>query len=284
MAGRAYCRYRFGVQVGELLVTPILDGRFELPATLFFPKTYEEDWVPHRRFLNEDGMLPLDVGGFLVRNGRRTILVDAGVGRPVPGPGFGMFLEALAAAGVEAGDVTDVVFTHLHFDHIGWASADGAPVFPNATYRCHREDWDFFLSPELPEIQTGKIMGAQVTPPERLEPIADHVEAWDGDGPIVPGIDVRHAPGHTPGNTVIVLSSGTDRAILLGDVCHCPIELLDPGFEAVGDVDRDLARRTRQAWIEELEGTRVPASAAHFPGMQFGRLLPGQGKRQWVVG
>src|SRR5581483_2910434 len=114
------------MQVGELLVTPVLDGRFELPATLFFPKTYEQDWIPHRQFLNEDGMLPL----------------DAGVGPPSPGPAFGMFLDELAAQGVQPAEVTDVVFTHLHFDHIGWASADGAPVFPNATYRCHREDWD----------------------------------------------------------------------------------------------------------------------------------------------
>ncbi|MBV8303699.1 MAG: MBL fold metallo-hydrolase [Acidimicrobiia bacterium] len=272
------------MQVGEFSVTPVLDGRFELPATLFFPSTSEEDWAPHHRFLNEDGTLPLDVGGFLVRYGRRTILIDVGVGPPAPAPGFGVFLDGLAAQGVSPAEVTDVVFTHLHFDHIGWASAEGAPVFPNATYRCHQLDWDFFLSPDLPEIQTGKILGAQLTPPERLTPIAGHIEAWDGDGPIVPGIDVRHAPGHTPGNTVIVLSSGTDRAILLGDVCHCPVELLDSGFEAVGDVDPDLARRTRQAWIDELEGTRVPATAAHFPGMQFGRLLPAQGKRQWVIG
>jgi glyoxylase-like metal-dependent hydrolase (beta-lactamase superfamily II) len=271
------------VQVGSIENMPVFDGRFELPATLFFRTTSDEDWAPHRQFLNEDGMLPLDVGGFLVRDGRRTILVDAGVGAPAPSEQFGFFLESLSALGVQPPDVTDVVFTHLHFDHIGWASENGRPVFPNATYRCDRRDWDFFLSPELPEVQTGKMMGAQLTPPERLEPVADHVETWEGDATVLPGVDVRHAPGHTPGNAVIVLSSGTDRAVLLGDVVHCPVELLDTGFEAVGDVDRDLARRTRQAWIEELEGTRVPASAAHFPEMQFGRLLPAQGKRQWVI-
>jgi len=271
------------MQVGAMEITPVLDGRFELPATLFFPKTYEEDWLPHRQFLNEEGLLPLDVGGFLVRDSRRTVLIDCGVGPPIPSPGFGLLLDSLAAQGVTPADITDVVFTHLHFDHIGWASVEGAAAFPNATYRCHKADWDFFLSPDLPEIQTGKIMGAQVTPPDRLRPIEDRVEAWEGDANILPGIDVRHAPGHTPGNTVVVLSSGSDRAILLGDVVHCPVELLDSGFEAVGDVDRDLARRTRQAWISELEGTRVPASAAHFPEMQFGRLLPGQGKRQWVI-
>jgi glyoxylase-like metal-dependent hydrolase (beta-lactamase superfamily II) len=272
------------VQVGTLQVTPVLDGRFELPATVFFPKTYEEDWAPHRQFLNEDGMLPLDVGGFLVRDGRHTVLIDAGVGRPEPGTGFGMLLESLSAQGVQPGDVTDVVFTHLHFDHIGWASDDGAAAFPNATYRCHAADWEYFLSPELPEVQTGKIMGARLTPAERLDPIADRVETWDGDGPVLPGIDVRHAPGHTPGNTVMVLSSGSERAVLLGDVVHCPVELLEGDWEVVGDVDRHLARRTRDAWAAELEGTSVPASAAHFPGMEFGRLLRGQGKRQWVIG
>src|SRR3954464_15942790 len=90
------------MQVGDLQVSPVLDGRFELPATLFFPKTYEEDWEPHRRFLDEDGIQPLDVGGFLVRDGRRTVLVDAVFGRPVPGPGFGGFLHALGAQGVGA--------------------------------------------------------------------------------------------------------------------------------------------------------------------------------------
>lgn len=225
----------------------------------------------------------MDVDGFLIRDGRRTILIDVGVGPPAPIPGFGLFLESLAAQRVQPADVTDVVSP----TSTSTTSAGRRPTARRCSRTpptsCHREDWDFFLSPDLPDVHTGKLLGAQVLPPERLNPIADHAEAWDGDGPVLPGLDVRHTPGHPPGSTVIVLSSGTERAILLGDVCHCPIELLDSGFEAVGDVGRDLARRTRQAWVEELEGTRVPASAAHFPGMQFGRLLPAHGKRQWVV-
>ena len=80
-----------------------------------------------------------------------------------------------------------------------------------------------------------------------------------------------------------VLSSGTDRALLLGDVVHCPVELLDDEWAGLGDVDADLALRTRIALAKELEGTDTPAAAAHFPGMQFGRLIAANGKRQWVA-
>ena len=50
----------------------------------------------------------------------------------------------------------------------------------------------------------------------------------------------------------------------------------------LGDVDPDLAKRTRNALARELEGTDVPVAAAHFPGMRFGRLLAAEGRRRWV--
>jgi glyoxylase-like metal-dependent hydrolase (beta-lactamase superfamily II) len=91
------------------------------------------------------------------------------------------------------------------------------------------------------------------------------------------------APGHTPGSTIIVISSGTERALLLGDVVHCPVQLLDDEWAGMGDVDPVLARRTRVALARELEGSDVPVAAAHFPGMQFGRLIAAEGTRRWVL-
>jgi glyoxylase-like metal-dependent hydrolase (beta-lactamase superfamily II) len=91
------------------------------------------------------------------------------------------------------------------------------------------------------------------------------------------------APGHTPGSTILVVSSGTDRAMLLGDVVHCPVQLIEDEWGGLGDVDPELARRTRVALARELEGSDIPVAAAHFPGMQFGRLLTGSGKRSWIL-
>lgn len=118
---------------------------------------------------------------------------------------------------------------------------------------------------------------------ELLAPIADRFEQWSGSGPLLAGLDTLEAPGHTPGSTVMVVSDGAERAMLLGDVVHCPIELVDDEWQAMFDVDPELARRTRVALNRELEGSDIPVAAAHFPGLEFGRLLPATGRRRWVV-
>ncbi|MBO0714346.1 MAG: MBL fold metallo-hydrolase [Acidimicrobiales bacterium] len=259
------------MNVGDLEVLAVWDGAAKMPATQAFRGTTEEMWAPHRRFLDPDGMFVIEVGGFLVRGGGdRVVLIDAGIGR-FDSPVFqgGRLLENLAAVGVAPGDVTDVLFTHLHFDHVGWATEQGEIVFPNATYRCDAADWAHFVGHD--DRTTGK-----------LQPIEGRLSTFEGSGTILPGIDTMAAPGHTPGSTIMVLSSGTERALLLGDVVHCPVELLEDEWAGMGDVDPDLARRTRVALARELEGTDVPVAAAHFQGMQFGRLLSAQGRRSWV--
>lgn len=268
------------MHVGDIEICPVIDGSFRVPATALFPRTSEDDWAPHRAFLTDDGMIEMGLGGFLVRAGERLVLVDTGVG-PVGG-GNGRLLDSLRVLGADPGDVTDVVLTHLHFDHIGWTTLDGAPVFGNATYRCHAADWEFFCGPDPhDEGPMAAALGA-VPAPERLGPAAEHLETWAGDGTLVPGLDVRSAPGHTPGSTVMVVSSGRARALLLGDVVHCPVELVDSDFEFIVDVDPELARRTREAWAREMEGEATIAAAAHFPGLAFGRLLAGEARRQWT--
>ena len=259
------------MRVGELEILPVLDGVARYPISDPFLGMSPDAWLPHRQFLTSDDELELALGGFVVRSGDRVVLVDCGVGRVDSGPFHGgEFLTNLAARGITPGDVTDVVFTHLHFDHVGWATQQGSVVFTNATYRCDERDWGHFVGPDP---------GAT----RKLTPLTDRMEFWDRSGPLLPGLDAMVAPGHTPGSTIVVISSGTDRAMLLGDVVHCPVELLDDEWAGMGDVDPELAKRTRNALSRELEGTDVPVAAAHFPGLQFGKLLLGSGKRQWVI-
>jgi glyoxylase-like metal-dependent hydrolase (beta-lactamase superfamily II) len=261
------------MQVGELTIEPVLDGTVALPVTheYTYPRIAAERWAPYADYLDE-GRVVIDMGGYLVRSGDRIVLVDAGAGvnsSPFTG---GRFLESLAALGVGPLDVTDVVFTHLHFDHVGWATRRGEVVFPNATYRCHRADWDHFVP-------------ADPGTTRKLAPIEPRLELFDTDGPLAPGLHAVHTPGHTPGSTVVVLSSGGARAMLLGDVVHCPVELVDEEWEGMSDVDPQLARQARTALARELEASGTPAAAAHFPGLRFGRLLAGDGERprRWVV-
>jgi glyoxylase-like metal-dependent hydrolase (beta-lactamase superfamily II) len=269
------------VQIGDVTIDGISDGSLQGPPTLMFNKT-DQDWRQHSQFLDDDGFLTIEMGGFLVRSGARVALVDTGIGPHADPVRTGFFMESLARRGVAPTEVTDVLLTHLHFDHLGWATDGERRLFPNATYRCHQADWDFFMGSTPFDDSLGiSFMGGRSSS-ELLPPVADRLETWDSDAAILPGVDVRSAPGHTPGSTVIVISSGSDRAMLLGDVVHCPAELLSDDWEAVFDVDQALARRSREALARELEGRDITAAGAHFPGLRFGRLLAAEGRRQWV--
>jgi len=262
------------VLFGDLRIDPVLDGTTTLTAQELLVRPGTEDpWAPHRRQLTADGLLELPVGCFLVRTAERVVLVDAGLGTLNAGPHRGgQLLDSLAAVGVRPDDVTDVVLSHLHFDHVGWTTSKGRIVFPNATYRCHEDDWAHFVT--APDAEPGAV--------RKLSPLEPQLELFSDGATLAPGVDARSAPGHTPGSTIVVLSSGTRRAMLLGDAVHCPFELTENDWEAVFDVDRELARRTREALARELEGSDVLLGAPHFPGLAFGRLLAGEG-RTWVT-
>jgi glyoxylase-like metal-dependent hydrolase (beta-lactamase superfamily II) len=259
------------MRVGELRLDAVTDGSGRFPPTKSYRNSTGEQWQSHAGLLDRDGLLGFSVGGFLIRGNGHLTLVDLGLGqRSFLGMRGGAFLTELASLGVQPEDVTNVIFTHLHLDHIGWASTtDGRPVFPRATYRCARGDWEYFVDGQGGEER------------RLLEPLRDHWELWEHSARLLAGVDVIGAPGHTPGSSLVVVSSGGQRAVLLGDVVHCPVELLEPEWEGLGDVDPALARRTREALARELEGGEVPMAAAHFPGLAFGRLLRGVGRRTW---
>jgi glyoxylase-like metal-dependent hydrolase (beta-lactamase superfamily II) len=271
------------VRIGAIEILPVLDGAGAVPAKMLFSAT-EQQWLPHRQFLNQDGLVPMEIGGFLVRGASdRVVLVDLGLGPVGSSIRMGRFMQSLTNLGVGAADVTDVVFTHLHIDHIGWAVTQGSATFENATYRCAPQDWEFFVEPGGADPNPLAEMIGAPSEAELLAPVVDRFEVWQ-EGSLIPGISVSLAPGHTPGSSVLVISSGVERALLIGDVAHCPVELLEPEWAALSDVDPALAARTREALAREYEGTDVPMAASHFEGTRFGRLLPAEGRRQWVFG
>jgi glyoxylase-like metal-dependent hydrolase (beta-lactamase superfamily II) len=269
------------MKIGDITIEPLLDGTALFDPTFLWSKNAtsgrgreENDWDRQSEFLMPDGQIKFALGGFLVHGmGDRVVVVDLGIGPgTMPGPfpvQGGRMLEELAAFGFGPGDVTDVVFTHLHLDHVGWASVDSQPTFGNATYRCGSQDWSYFVGRE-----------EDVT--ALLAPIEERFATWDTDVTLAPGLDVRLVPGHTPGSSMVVVSSGDDRAVLLGDIAHCPVELMDNEWAGLGDVDPELAARGRELVARELENSSTHVSAAHFPDMSFGRLMRGTGHRYWT--
>jgi glyoxylase-like metal-dependent hydrolase (beta-lactamase superfamily II) len=90
----------------------------------------------------------------------------------------------------------------------------------------------------------------------------------DRDTTVAPGITALLAPGHTPGHLCVVLSSGRERALLLGDAITCPLQLDEPAWHSMGDVVPALAARTRERLWRELEDGHTVGTGAHFPELR----------------
>jgi glyoxylase-like metal-dependent hydrolase (beta-lactamase superfamily II) len=268
--------------IGHHTIESVLDTVSRGDPTRMYPGSTLEGWSAHPGTLEADGSLQFAIGGYLVRGGGRVLLVDLGVGphgwQAPSGASLppGRLVDALRDLGVAPDEVTDVVLTHVHPDHVGWASVGETPTFGRATYRCHRRDWEHFVEQRNGDPSVWPV----------LEPVAERLEPWDGDGPLFAGLDLLDAPGHTPGSTVLTFSGPSGaRAVLLGDVVHCPVELVDDEWGTIGDVDPELARRTRRRFARELEGSDAHVSAAHFPELRFGRLVvDAERQRRWGYG
>jgi glyoxylase-like metal-dependent hydrolase (beta-lactamase superfamily II) len=262
------------VRIGEIDLLPLNDGVAKLPPAFYVGL----DFGAHQELLADDGKVHIPIGCFLIRTGDRTVLVDAGLGTLTASWGQGGQLPgALAAAGVSPLDIDTVVCSHLHVDHIGWLADVGTerPLFANATVRYGTADWQHFVTDAQEDDPTRRTF--------ELLADADRLDPLDGDDlAIAPGVTARHTPGHTLGHYGLVVASGDQRAVLLGDAVECPLQLAEPDFYAMSDVDPALAARTREAVWQELEGTDTLMTAAHFPGLEFGRVLRGEGKRYFV--
>jgi glyoxylase-like metal-dependent hydrolase (beta-lactamase superfamily II) len=265
--------------IGEIDVHPLADGTFRASPEYFGEHVTAEG---HEDLFGTDGLAFLPIGCFLVRTGERTILVDCGMGPRVRDDGRrrllvgGQLPLGLRAVGVTPPDVTDVVCTHLHADHTGWLFDQAAdPVFGNATVWFGAHDWDHFvLDPDVwmfDHIRAGfRAAGAAG---DRLRPV-------HRDTTVAPGVTLTMTPGHTPGHLSVVVASGGRRAFLLGDAVVCPVQLDEPTWQSIGDVDPVLARRVRERLFRELEDPATLGAGAHFPELRFGRVLVGE-RRRW---
>lgn len=269
------------MQVGTIRIDGVRDGEIRMDPTFVYPSRTMDDWEPHLRHL-DGGVYVNTIGGYLVRTGTAVVLVDVGVGVDPPAPFTGGdFLDELAALGVSPTDVTHVVFTHLHFDHIGWAVQDGRPVFEHAEHVVHDADWSYFFSDRYQQV---RIERPQDRPSTQLAPLADTVRRWDGERlDLVPGVVLHHTPGHTPGSAIVELVSQGERGLLLGDLAHNPVELIDPSWPGIADCEHAEARTSALRVADDLVATGTPFAMAHSPGHRWSRLVEdGSGRRDVV--
>lgn len=265
------------MRIGNLHLHPISDGTFAARPSYFGSHLALDS---HPELFNRHHTAWLPIGCFLVRTSSRLLLIDAGLGPERQELPDGMHLAGgqlptgLRALGVTPAEITDVICSHLHADHVGWLfDLDSSPVFPQATIWFGTADWDHFVG------GTGQ-MAVHIREGLRAPGHAARLQPLDHDTVITPGVTALLTPGHTPGHICVVISSGQERALLLGDAITCPVQLDEPTWHSVADVDPTLADRTRARLWRELEDERTAGVGAHFPELQFGRVRTGT-TRHW---
>jgi glyoxylase-like metal-dependent hydrolase (beta-lactamase superfamily II) len=254
------------LRVGGVDVVGLSDGEFRMTADFI------SDPAAHAALAGPDGRVSLPVGAFLIP-GDEPVLIDAGVG-PLHLDNLtgGNLLTALRGHGYAPEDIAVVALTHLHLDHSGWlGDAEGRPVFSRARHLIRTAEWDHFMGDG-----PGKVSFAHVEAALRTSFDDGRVELISGECAVSGHVTALPAPGHTPGHTVFAVHDGPDRALILGDAVHCPLQLTHPDWSALADVDPALARLTRKELGREMERAGVHGVGCHFPGLTASRIIGGE--------
>ena len=250
-------------------LVPSSDGTCKMPQTFYIGL----DFGTHEELLADDGLVHIPIGCFLLRSGGTTVLIDAGLGDVEVGWGRGGELPGGAApTGASAEDIDVVVCSHLHIDHIGWLVVDDVPYFPNAVVRYGAADWQRFVAGADADDRGRQIMEV-LAAAGRLEPL-------DGDMlRIAPGLT---APAIRRGTRSATTGLSSRRARIVPCSSGMPWNALCSWRNRTSIPCRTwtpLWRPGRAKPCGASSKARTSQSqAAHFPGLQFGRVLAGTGQ------
>ncbi|MEO8306702.1 MAG: MBL fold metallo-hydrolase [Pseudomonadota bacterium] len=273
-------------RVGDVEIASIVEVYgFEDDISMLLPDATPQflqqfGWlVPH--FATPEGKMIISFQCFVLRSGGRTVMIDTCIGndRQREFDVFcnlqSTFIEDLAAAGFPAEEVTDVLCTHLHFDHVGWNTrlVDGewVPTFPQARYLFGRSEFQHWK--HLRDTDGYHHMGHLS---DSIDPVvaAGLVEFIEPDFRVTSEVSLIPTPGHTPGHVSVLIESKGQSAVITGDLMHNPVQIAIPDTEARFDMDKAQAARTRSEFVRRFNGTNTLVIGSHFADPTAGHIVP----------
>jgi glyoxylase-like metal-dependent hydrolase (beta-lactamase superfamily II) len=290
-------------QVGRATVDKVfeIDG-LTMPFAVMFPSVSDADiraaasWLgdPNVGSTADESRTNFSWHTYVVRFGEFVVLVDTGHGNDKDRPDFipqGVidtnFLQTLREAGVEPHDVTHVLCTHIHYDHVGWNTyrSDGKwkLSFPHARHLFPRTDYAELASNHEADETNGAAFRQSVLP------VADRglVNLFDDRDVLIDSSEARlwveTAPGHSPDNSIFHLESEGAHAIFSGDVIHHQIQLLRDDIVLAFEYDVDRTIAARRKLLDAVADTEITLFPAHFGGTSGGHIVsdPDNGGYRW---
>jgi glyoxylase-like metal-dependent hydrolase (beta-lactamase superfamily II) len=273
-------RYR----VGDVELAVVSDGVFYQDVGVIMGVVPRAVWEPVIGPPNAQNHVPLSLNCLLIRSAGKTILVDTGIGaklderqrtRFFPGD-YGHLLRRLRALEIGPEDVDLVVNSHLHFDHCGWNTADVhgrlLPTFPRATYFAQRGEYEEATHPNQ------RTRASYLA--ENFAPLADggRLELVDGEATLTPEVRIVPTPGHTPHHASVVVSSGGETAVYIGDLVQHGSQIARTAWISAFDVLPLVSMATKQTLLERAirERALLVSPHAEFPGA--GRIVDEGGR------
>ena len=260
--------------VGRVSITEIVELETVGGTRFILPQVGPDDvqqlpWMmPH--FANEAGRLKMKVKSLLLQTPTQRIVVDTCLGNDKQGRSVPVwndlhtpYLADMAAADFPPESIDTVLCTHLHVDHVGWNTrlVDGAwvPTFPNAKYLFGDAEYEYWKThSEKPE-------HAAVFA-DSIQPIIDagRAELVASDAQLTEQISLIPTPGHSPGHVSVLIESDGQRALLIGDVAHTPLQMAQLDWSSTVDFDPLQSAATRRDLFARFADTGTLVIGGHF--------------------
>ena len=279
---------RYAVQVGDIEVLVVSDGVLPLPTAMLghnAEPAARAAWM-HDMFLPSDA-LDWALNVVVVRSGDKTILIDAGLGADpdLHLPRAGQLIKRLEAAGIDLASVTDVVLTHMHMDHIGGLIVGGVKERLRPDLRIHvaAAEVKFWESPDFSHtsMPTGFPDALRSAAKQFVKQYSGHLQLFENEYEVAPGVVVHRTGGHTPGHSVVRLASGGDALTFAGDAVFA-VGFDQPDWYNGFEHDPEEAARVRIRLLRELAENGEMLVATHLPFPSVGHVAVDGDAFRWV--